>query len=665
MTNPVESFLKIKYPKRAIVTAGMPYGNKDLHFGHVGGMIVHADVFARFLRNRLGKENVLFLSGTDCYGSPIVESHRLLVQQGKFSGNLEDFVKFYHGEQKETLSQYHISFNLFSSSGIGNSAINHQKTCAELFGKLKQNEFLFQRSSEQFYDAKSQAWLNGRQVLGKCPVPGCKSEKAYADECGLGHPYDPKELIQPMSSLSGTTPELRKVVNWHVKSEFFKPWMEKWLQHYQSHPGARPGVVSGVQEFLEPPSIYIKKDNEPKIPEIQHLLPKHQVTTSKNQAMMLVFENLEDREKAGALLDSHEIRYRMGKTIVPLRLTGNVEWGVPVPEESKGTTFWVWPESLWAPISFCKEALEKQGNNASQAWEAWWKSPETEVFQFIGEDNLYFYALAEGSLFLGDQSPDSIQYPCPKGSLQLPHLVVNNHILYFDKKASSSAELKPPLARELLKWYTPDQLRAHFLSLSLGHKSVSFKPKPFDPKAGPKDADPVLKEGNLLCNALNKVIKSCFYYSHKFYEGKLPQESVGTEVKEQCRQAILRYDELMYSHEFNQVMHLLDTFIRDINKYLTVNLKVDSSAESLSEPQKQALADSFHLMRTALVLIQPIAPEGSALTLKFLNLDESFWNWDKLHLSVAEFAGNPQHLVDVMPQREDFFPKHPTQLHFN
>ena len=69
------------FPKRAVVTGGMPYGNKSLHFGHVGGMFVHADIFARFLRDRIGEENVIFVSGTDCYGSPIKEAYRNLAKK--------------------------------------------------------------------------------------------------------------------------------------------------------------------------------------------------------------------------------------------------------------------------------------------------------------------------------------------------------------------------------------------------------------------------------------------------------------------------------------------------------------------------------------------------------------------------------------------------------
>src|SRR5450759_4675007 len=84
------------FPKRAVITGGMPYGNKDLHFGHIGGVFVQADIFARFLRDRIGPENVIFVSGTDCYGSPIVEDHRKQVAAGSFTGSLEEFVRRNH-----------------------------------------------------------------------------------------------------------------------------------------------------------------------------------------------------------------------------------------------------------------------------------------------------------------------------------------------------------------------------------------------------------------------------------------------------------------------------------------------------------------------------------------------------------------------------------------
>ena len=91
-----------EFPKRALITAGMPYGNKELHLGHIGGVFIHADTYARFLKDRIGKDNVIFVSGTDCYGSPILEYYRQQVSQGLFKGTIEEFVKYNHNLQKKS-----------------------------------------------------------------------------------------------------------------------------------------------------------------------------------------------------------------------------------------------------------------------------------------------------------------------------------------------------------------------------------------------------------------------------------------------------------------------------------------------------------------------------------------------------------------------------------
>ena len=101
------------FPKRAVITGGMPYGNKELHFGHVGGMFVFADTFARFMRDRIGKENVIFVGGTDCYGSPIAEGWRVKVKNGEFDGTLEQFVQRNHDKQQATLDAIYTKTNDF------------------------------------------------------------------------------------------------------------------------------------------------------------------------------------------------------------------------------------------------------------------------------------------------------------------------------------------------------------------------------------------------------------------------------------------------------------------------------------------------------------------------------------------------------------------------
>ena len=91
------------------------------------------------------------------------------------------------------------------------------------------------------------------------------------------------------------------------------------------------------------------------------------------------------------------MRFRTGKCLLPLRITGNIAWGVPAPdlEGSEGLTVWVWPESLWAPISFTQTALSlaPEGRYSSRDWHDWWCSEDARVYQFIGQDNIYFYCV--------------------------------------------------------------------------------------------------------------------------------------------------------------------------------------------------------------------------------------------------------------------------------
>ena len=339
------------FPERAVITGGMPYGNKGLHFGHVGGYFVHADALARFLRDRIGAGNVLFVSGTDCYGSPIVEDYRKRREAGAFDGSIEEFVEANHARQKETLGRYLISLDFYGGSSIGRAASIHRSLTDYILRELHAHGHLEKLTTAQFYDTERGVFLNGRQVVGRCPVAGCQSEKGYADECDLGHQYPPSDLIAPRSELSGQAPVMRDVTNWYVKTDKFRGLLGEWLEELAQRPCTRPFVARSIAEFLEPPAIYFKREWQPQLAGLG--LPPHGVTDDgKSTSVKLVFESLAERETACAALAAAGLNYRTGKTLVPFRLTGNIEWGVPAPEIDGlgGLTVWVWPESLWAPI---------------------------------------------------------------------------------------------------------------------------------------------------------------------------------------------------------------------------------------------------------------------------------------------------------------------------
>ena len=615
------------FPKRAVVTGGMPYGNKKLHFGHVGGVFVQADCFARFLRDRIGEENVIFVSGTDCYGSPIVESYRKLCETGKFDGSIEDFVRINHESQKEVLGKYDISLNLFAASGLGESKDVHADVSSELMHQWYENGHLEKMVTSQFYDAKAGQFLNGRQVIGKCPVDKCQSDKAYADECSLGHQYMPADLINPKSTLTGETPEMRDVVNWYIDITKFNELMNEYVDSLPEKGNSRPLVYNTIKEFMLPPMIYIKKDFIDEYTAIKSQMPEHILNLEDNKTSFSIeFKNLNDRDKAKELLSDNNIRFRAGKTLVPFRLTGNIEWGVPAPvlDGEDGLTIWVWPESLWAPISFTKTYLKQQGKPEDE-WEKYWKSTDSEVFQFIGQDNIYFYGIAEMAMFIALQGKENLTAFPSDGQYTLPTLVANNHILFLNKKASSSGDIKPPMAEDLLEYYTAEQLRAHFLGLGLSLKSVSFQPKPLNPAAGEKDADPVEREGKMLSNVFNRVARSCFYTIQKYGEPIMPMGQVSEEVLHAAKETILKYEHAMYKFEFHTVMNLMDTYIRDANKFWAKNIK---DAEADTEKRNQVLIDTLHMVKTAMVLMHPVAPKGTELLCEYLGFGKDIWNWE-------------------------------------
>ncbi len=653
-------FERPKFPKKAVVTGGMPYGDKQLHFGHVGGVFIHADTFARFLRDRIGKDNVIFVSGTDCYGSPALEGYRKKVEDG-FNGTIKDYVSENHEIQKRTLLDYEVELNLFASSALAESANMHDLVSAELFTKLYENGSLVKESNPQFYDNKVGVFLNGRQVIGKCPFEGCASDKAYADECGLGHQYDPKELLEPKSVLSGEVPELREVTNWYFNLDDYLDIMTKYLNDIKQNTNTRKFIIRAIDEFLKKPVIYVQKTQVEDLDALVTELPEHElIDEPKKPSYTFEFKSLKDRDSAKEVLTTKNIRFRTGKTLVPFRLSGNCEWGVPVPTKDGLTdlTFWVWPESLWAPISFSREYLRSIGADDNE-WESFWKAEDTKVYQFIGEDNIYFYAIAEMAMFMSYYAKDKSDIYDWENT-NFPHIVANKHLLFMNKKASSSSEIKPPMAKDLLEHYTAEQLRIHFLSLGLSNKNASFSPNVYLPENERESKDPVLKEGNLLTNVFNRLARSCFYTTQTYFDGVLPRGEVSEKVKEESKTRILEFERHMYNHDFHRLTYVLDDYIRFMNKLWAANIK-EADKNDDNELRKQTLVDSFYGVKVAMTLLHSIAPKGCEMLAEYLGVDEKVWNWEYIFEDLYFFC-DENHSLKFLEPRVDFFEKHPSQF---
>ncbi|MBY4798257.1 class I tRNA ligase family protein [Collinsella sp. AGMB00827] len=683
------------WPKRAVITAGMPYGNKGLHFGHVGGVFIPADFYARFLRDRLGAQNVIFVSGTDCFGSPIMEGYRRRKEAGTFTGSIKDYVQSYHDDQAETLAAFEVSCDLYAGSALEPAAKIHEQMTAEIISRLYDQGQLFKRSTKQFFDPSANQFLNGRQVLGRCPIQGCRSEKAYADECDLGHQYEPEELIAPKSALTGEVPELVPVDNFYFDLPAFLGCLRERVAALADDETTRSVVRTTMEEWLLPPRLHIQVKYRELFEELRSKLPEHTLEESPDGkgSFVVSFPSWRERDQAHEPLREGGVRFRSGKALVPFRITGNIDWGVPVPtlENSSGLTCWVWPESLWAPISFTRTVLALDAEQACPSsshaqldWHAWWCSPEAKIFQFIGQDNIYFYGVAQSALW------DALGW-----NMEPTTVVANYHLLYQGKKASSSSETPPPPARELLDRYTAEQLRAHWLSLGLGEKPVSFSPKAFDERVVGKNQDgtplracddkrvidPVLKEGAMLTGVFNRLARSCFYAvapkegsASAVRTGAIPAGLAAQEVVQEVQASMLAFERAMHSFELHRALATCDELLRRANKRWSDAAKATQDAKSSGDQERAdelgaaALRDAFYELWVGSVLMHGIVPQGTELICENLRFDpELFFSWDHLFgslddLVTAQGEVPGEHLITTLPPRFDFFRKHESQF---
>lgn len=211
------------------------------------------------------------------------------------------------------------------------------------------------------------------------------------------------------------------------------------------------------------------------------------------------------------------------------------------------------------------------------------------------------------------------------------------------------------MADELLNYYTPEQLRMHWLGLGLGQRSVSFMPKPLNPEANPNDTDPVVKDGLLLSNVYNRMIRTAFYTTQSDFDGILPDNVPDENILADAKKAVLEFERYMAKFAFHQCTYVLDSYIRNGSKYMSKALNDENS------DKKQVLANLFHIIRTTAILLHPLAPFGTEKLREYLQVDERIWSWETIFEPLTYFTGE-NHKLKFLPPRTDFFTRHESQF---
>jgi methionyl-tRNA synthetase len=310
-------------PDRYTITAALPYANGPLHIGHIAGVYVPADIYARYLR--LAGREVLFVCGSDEHGAAITLKAK---KEGKTP---QEIVDAYHELNRKSFEDFGISFDIYHRT----SDPLHHKTAQDFFLQLEKNGSFVQKTTEQYYDTEAEQFLADRYITGTCPK--CGSENAYGDQCeSCGSSLNPRDLINPKSTLSGSEPVLKETSHWFLPMENHEGWLREWIEK---------GILDGK--------------------------PHHNPGEWKKQVLGQCKSWIDGGLQSRAM-------------------TRDLDWGVKVPlAHAEGKVLYVWLDAPIGYISATKAWAEENGKD----WKPYWQDAQTKLVHFLAKDNIVFHCI--------------------------------------------------------------------------------------------------------------------------------------------------------------------------------------------------------------------------------------------------------------------------------
>ena len=223
--------------KRYTITAALPYTNGPIHIGHLAGVYVPADIYARYLRNT--GNDVLYICGSDEHGVPIT------LKAKKEGVTPQDVVDKYHAIIKQSFSDFGISFDNYSRT----SAKIHHNTASEFFKKLYDEGKFIEETTEQLYDAEANQFLADRFVIGTCPK--CGYDESYGDQCEkCGTSHNATDLINPKSAITGNAPTTKVTKHWYLPLDKYEQWLREWIVEGHKNDW-KTNVLGQVKSWLD------------------------------------------------------------------------------------------------------------------------------------------------------------------------------------------------------------------------------------------------------------------------------------------------------------------------------------------------------------------------------------------------------------------------------
>jgi methionyl-tRNA synthetase len=619
---------RLERPSRAIVTAGMPYANGPLHIGHLAGAHVPADIHARWTGMLIGRDNVLFVNGTDDHGTGSD------VAAGRQGLRVQDFIGQIHASQSATLAKFGIGVDVYTGTSRPETLPRQTDLAHWFLRRLHANGMLDKRATLQWYDPEVDRFLADRLVRGTCPA--CGFEDAYADECGrCGNQHEATELIDPRSQLSNATPEQRETVHWFLNMDTVSETLREWLEGKKRT--WRQSVIADTLNTVLP-RVRFDRAHEDTVKAVRSELPKHKWQYAKGGQAVLQFNSKPDRQVAIDRLAEAGVPVELDNEWAFRSITRDVRWGVPVPEDLDadliGKTLYVWPDSLIAPITFTRVALEQKGRNPDEV-DAFWKDPSAAIYQFLGQDNVFFYVLLQGAMWLGTQD-DPHRQPVA-GEYQLTDIFGCFHLLVEGEKMSKSRG-NFVLADELVedRGYDADQVRYYLALLGLSRKQSNFDFAQFE------------ERNHFLAGPLNAALEKPISAAHSKFGGVVPDGVLDEKVVDETAKMVQRYIGAMRKADYPSMLYALENYARIVNSQFTQYKPHDDRFDEMQ--RRNALYTCFMVLKTLMVMLYPFTPATMDRVRQSLNLPEDVFRVESLGTAIP--AGHV--LGDQLP----FFPKY-------
>lgn len=325
--------------EKIIVTSALPYANGDIHLGHLSGAYLPADIYVRY--KRLKGDDIIYVCGSDEHGVPIT------ITADKEKVKPQVIIDRFHSANKEAFEKFGMSFDIYSRT----SKEIHHTTAKEFFLDYHKQNLLSEKKSLQFFDPKANMFLPDRYVEGTCP--NCGFEEARSDECeNCGALYDPKELKNPKSKISGETPVQKETSHWFFPLGKYQKELEEYIDAMNKEYGWKDNVLQYCRGWFK--------------------------------------DGLKDRA-----------------------VTRDLDWGVKVPlENAEGKVLYVWFEAVLGYISASKDLSIQSGD--ADLWKKYWLDPETKYIAFIGKDNVVFHTIIFPAMLMGWNNNNEEKYVLPQ-----------------------------------------------------------------------------------------------------------------------------------------------------------------------------------------------------------------------------------------------------------